>query len=242
MNGGLWKDKFLLIAHRGASAYEPENTLAAFRKAIDMGCDAIEFDVRFTKDGIPIVIHDEDLKRVTGVNKRVRELTLDEIRGMMVMGREQIPTVDEVLSEVRGKAVIFMEIKDLVDEGYIVRILREHNVIDHSLVISFNYEYLRVIKALDSSIEIGLLTYTRPLPIDKAVKLKAMAILPRYNLVTPNVVREIHSKKLKIYTWTVNDVSIALKMKNYGVDGIATDDPAIRSGLEKQSTLLKYGA
>lgn len=242
MNGVLWKEKFLLIAHRGASAYEPENTLAAFRKAIDMGCDAIEFDVRFTKDGIPIVIHDEDLKRVAGIDKKVRELTLNEIREVVVMEREHIPTVDEVLSEVKGKTVIFMEIKDLVNEEYIVKMLKDHNVIDHTLVISFNYEYLRKIRALDNSIEIGLLTYIRPLPIDIAVKLKAMAILPRYDLVTPNVVRKVHSKKLRIYTWTVNDVSIALKMKNYGVNGIATDDPAIKSKLEKQSTLLKYGA
>lgn len=242
MNGDSWKEKFLLIAHRGASSYEPENTLAAFRRAIDMGCDAIEFDVRFTKDGVPVVIHDEDLKRVSGLSKKVRELTLDEIKRIIVMGKEHIPTVDEVLSEVGSKTIIFMEIKELVDEKYIVRMLRDYNVIDRSLIISFNYEYLKMVKALDNSIEIGLLTYVRPLPIDEAVRLKAMAILPRYNLVTPNIVKDIHSKKLKIYTWTVNDVAIALKMKNFGVDGIATDDPAIRGKLEKQNTLLRYGA
>ncbi|MCS7111855.1 MAG: glycerophosphodiester phosphodiesterase [Ignisphaera sp.] len=241
MSSESWRQRFLLVAHRGASAYEPENTLAAFRRAIDMGCDAIEFDVRFTNDGIPIVVHDEDLKRVAGMDRRVRELTLSEIRGVMVMGRERIPTLDEVLSEVGRRVVVFMEIKELHDEGYIVRMLKSYDVMDHSLVISFNYEYLKRIKDLDRSVEIGLLTYMRPLPIDKAVKLKAMAILPRYNLVTPNVIREAHSKRLKIYTWTINDVSIALKMKSYGVDGIATDDPAIRGRLEKQDIILKYG-
>uniref|UniRef100_A0A7J3QFV5 Glycerophosphodiester phosphodiesterase n=1 Tax=Ignisphaera aggregans TaxID=334771 RepID=A0A7J3QFV5_9CREN len=232
-----WRNKFLLIAHRGASAYEPENTLAAFRKAIEMGADAIEFDVRFTRDGIPIIIHDEDLKRVAGIEERVCNLTLDKLKKIVIMGKEQVPTLDEVLSEFRGKIAMFIEIKELIDEKYIVKLLNDYDVLDQSLVISFNYEYLKKIKELNSSIEIGLLTYIRPLPIDQAVKLKAFAILPRYNLITPNIVKEIHSKKLKVYTWTVNDVSIALKIINYGVDGFATDDPAIRGKIEKQSKL-----
>lgn len=240
MEGSSWKDRFILIAHRGASAYEPENTLSSFRKAIDMGADAIELDVRFTRDGIPIVIHDDDLKRVTGLDKKVRDLTLDEVKKVRVMGREPIPTLEEVLNEIKGKTIIFMEIKELIDEKSIVRILEEHKVIDHLLVISFNYDYLKKIKEMKNSIEIGLLTYVRPLPIDNAIKLKAMAILPRYNLITPNTVKEIHSKKLKVYTWTINDVSLALKMVNYGIDGFATDDPAIRSKLEKQYTLTRY--
>lgn len=242
MSVGSWKQRFLIIAHRGASAYEPENTLAAFRRAIDMGCDAIEFDVRFTSDGVPVVIHDEDLRRVAGVDRRIGEHTLEEIREVTVMGGERIPTLDEVLSEVGGKVAIFMEIKELFSEERIVEMLKSYGVVDHTLIISFNYEHLRRIKDRDRSIEIGLLTYLKPLPIDRAVKLNAMAILPRHNLVTLDSVREIHSRKLKVYTWTVNDVSIALKMKSYGVDGIATDDPAIRSGLERQSTILKYVA
>ena len=76
-NESEWKHSFLFIAHRGASMHAPENTLTAFKKALEMGADAIEFDVRRTYDGIPVIVHDEDLRRVAGISRRVLELKLE---------------------------------------------------------------------------------------------------------------------------------------------------------------------
>ncbi|ADM27934.1 glycerophosphoryl diester phosphodiesterase [Ignisphaera aggregans DSM 17230] len=237
----LLEEKFIVIAHRGASALEPENTIAAFRKAVDMGADAFELDVRRTSDGKLIVLHDDNLKRVANIDKKVSELAYDDIRNIKVFGKEPIPTLEEVLEIFANRIPIFIELKDEGIEEEVVRLIEAYKAIDNVLIISFNYESLKRVKQINSSIDIGLLTYRYPIPIDEAVKMKAYAILPRYNIVTPNIVREIHAKKLKIFTWTVNDVALALKMISYGVNGIATDNPGIRSSIQKQTTLTKYG-
>lgn len=228
-----WREKFLVIAHRGASSYEPENTLSAFRKALDMRADAIEFDVRRSKDGEPVVIHDEDLKRVSNIDKKIFELTVVELKNIKVFYKETIPTLDEVLTEFGNIVPLFIEIKDEGIEDKIIEYIKKHQVYDNTLIISFNYNILSKIKKNLSKIDIGLLTYKRPLPIDSAIKLKAFAILPRYNLLTPNVVKELHSKNIKIYTWTINDISIALKIVNYNIDGIATDNPLLKNSIHR---------
>ncbi|MDK6029486.1 glycerophosphodiester phosphodiesterase [Ignisphaera sp. 4213-co] len=230
----------MIIAHRGASAYAPENTLKSFRKALEMHADAIEFDIRRTFDNIPVVVHDEDLKRVANINKKVSELTLEELKRIKVFGEENIPTFEEVLQEFGNKILMFIEIKDEGLEEAVVSLISKYNIKDNCLVISFNYNILRKIKSLDSKLEIGLLTYSHSMPIDIALKSKAFAILPRFNTITPRIVKEIHSKNLKVYTWTINDVSTALKVIGFGVDGIATDDPHIKNSISKQVTLQKF--
>uniref|UniRef100_A0A7C2VFZ8 Glycerophosphodiester phosphodiesterase n=1 Tax=Ignisphaera aggregans TaxID=334771 RepID=A0A7C2VFZ8_9CREN len=235
-----WKESFLVIAHRGASAYEPENTLAAFKKAIDLGADAIELDVRRSREGIPVVLHDEDLKRVAGIEKKVSELTVDELKKLTVFGKEPIPTLDEVLANFGNITTIFIEVKDEGIEEKIAESIKNHKVYDSVLIISFNYSVLAKIKQLIEKVEIGLLTYKYPLPTGEALKLRAFAILPRYNIISPRTVKEVHSKGLKVYTWTLNDVPTALKVIGYGVDGIATDDPALKRAVRKQQKLTMY--
>ncbi len=237
----ILEEKFMIIAHRGASALEPENTIAAFRKAVDLGADAFELDVRKTSDGKLIVLHDDNLKRVANIDKKVSELTYNDIRSIKVFGKEPIPTLEEVLEIFANRIPIFIELKDEGIEEEVVRLIQAYKAIDNVLIISFNYESLKRVKQINNSIDIGLLTYRYPIPIDEAIRMKAYAILPRYNIITPNIVREIHAKKLKVFTWTVNDVALALKMISYGVDGIATDNPGIRSSIQKQTTLTKYG-
>ncbi len=237
----ILEEKFIIIAHRGASALEPENTIAAFRKAVELGADAFELDVRKTMDGKLIVLHDDNLKRVANIDKKVSELTYEDIKNVRVFGKEPIPTLEEVLNIFINRIPIFIELKDEGMEEDVVRMIERYRAMDNVLIISFNYASLRKVKQLNSAIDIGLLTYRYPMPIDEAVRMKAYAILPRYNLVTPNIVREIHAKKLKIFTWTINDVSLALRMLSYGVNGIATDNPGIRGLLQKQTTLTKYG-
>lgn len=235
-----WRNSFLIIAHRGASAYEPENTMSAFRKALDMGANALEFDVRRSRDGVPVVIHDEDLKRIAGIDAKVRELDLVTLKSITIKGKEHIPTLEDVLSELGNRIPMFIEIKDEGIEKTIINDITKFKIEDNVILISFNYKILSKIRELNTKIDLGLLTYKYPLPILEAIKLKALALLPRYNLLTLSIVKEIHSKNLKIYTWTINDVSLALRVVNYNVDGIATDDPKIKESIEKQHKLIKY--
>jgi len=239
-NESEWKHSFLFIAHRGASMHAPENTLTAFKKALEMGADAIEFDVRRTYDGIPVIVHDEDLRRVAGISRRVLELKLEELKKIKVFSIETIPTLEEVLQELGGKVVMFMEIKDVGLEEVVTTLIKQYNVVDQSLVISFNYNILTKVKELYRRVEIGLLSNTPSVPISVAIKSGAMAILPKHTTITPQVIKEAHAKKLKVYTWTINDVAQALKVINYGVDGIATDNLVLKSMVSKQAMLTRF--
>jgi len=111
-----------------------------------MGTDAVEFDVRRSKDGVPVVVHDEDLKRIAGVDKRVSDLTLEELKKIKVLGREFIPTLDEVLSEFGNKIPLFVEVKDEGIEDKITESIKVYGVYDNVLIISFNYNVLAKIK------------------------------------------------------------------------------------------------
>lgn len=205
-----------------------------------MGADAVELDVRRSRDGVPVVVHDEDLKRIAGVDKKVSDLSLEELKKIKVLGRELIPTLDEVLSEFGNKIPLFVEVKDEGIEDKVAESINAYGVYDNILIISFNYNVLAKIRESLSRVDVGLLTYRYPLPLSEAAKLKAFAILPRYNIVNPRTVKELHAKNLKVYAWTINDVSIALKVTSYGVDGFATDNPLIKSDLNKQRKLTKF--
>ena len=154
-----------MVAHRGASAYEPENTMRAFRRALTMGADAIELDIRQSADGVIVVIHDENLKRVSGIEKRVRECTYDELSRIRIFNSETIPKLEDVLSEFGTKTTLFIEIKEVGLEEKLVSLLRQYSVIDNVLVISFLYTTLAKVKELEPRIEVGLITFKTPLPL-----------------------------------------------------------------------------
>ncbi|HID15455.1 MAG TPA: glycerophosphodiester phosphodiesterase, partial [Candidatus Atribacteria bacterium] len=137
------KNKFLVVAHRGASAYEPENTLRAIRRAIEIGADVVEIDVRLTKDGYPVVIHDETVDRTTNGSGLVNEFSLDELRKLDAGKGEKIPLLSEVLDLVAGKINVFIEIK--VDEAVIpsLREVDARDLWDSVMFTSFNIEHLR---------------------------------------------------------------------------------------------------
>ena len=101
----------LSIAHRGASGHEPENTMAAFEKALSMGCGGIELDVMLSADGVPVVFHDESAKRLTGIDRLITDLKISEARALKVMRKHKIPLLDEVIELVSGRCLLNIEIK-----------------------------------------------------------------------------------------------------------------------------------
>jgi len=219
----------ICIAHRGASAYEPENTIRAFKRAIEMGCEGIEMDLRRSKDGKIVVIHDETVNRTTNGKGKVSEMTIDEIKKLDSHG-EKIPLLSEVLSEVKAE-VYLLEIKEPGYEESIVKEVKEAKLLDKVIFTSFNYDSLKRIKEAGGE-KIGLIYDSQPYPIQLGKSLKAYAMLPSYNLLNRIHANELKRNKFLIFPWVINDVSILEKMVSFKVDGIITDKPDIMRQLK----------
>ncbi len=145
-----------VLGHRGFSSAYPENTLLAFRKAIEAGADGIELDVWLTKDGRVIVMHDETIDRTSDMSGRQKEMTLDELRKANVGGGERIPTLEEVFELLPRDSIINVELKDREAVGEVARIIRSNNP-ERVLVSSFDVEALREYRKSDRQTKLDLL-------------------------------------------------------------------------------------
>jgi glycerophosphoryl diester phosphodiesterase len=147
----------LLIGHRGARAYAPENTLTSFRKAIELDANAVELDVRKTKDGKLVVIHDADVKRTTNGKGLVSELTLRQIKDLSIEGSEKIPTLEEVLDFLDKKVQVLIELKEAGYEKQVFEILHAKGLEKTVILTSFLEEALQKVRELDSNLATGLI-------------------------------------------------------------------------------------
>jgi len=218
---------FLRIGHRGARAYKPENTLSSFAYAVQLGANAVEFDVRRTRDGEVVVIHDETVDRVSDGTGLVRELTLEEIKRLRVDG-EKIPTLREALEFLDGRVDrILVELKETGYEDHVLSVVEECRLIDRVILISFHEEALRNIQAVDSRVKTGLIYVKHSSPIQAALSLEADYLVAFHKFVHRRNVDQAHENKLKIIVWTINDPGEAARYVKMGVDGIASDRPDI---------------
>lgn len=224
--------KVLRIAHRGASGYEPENTLKAFNAALHLGADMIEIDVRRTRDRQLVVFHDFMLHRLTNGYGRVRRYTLHELKRFDI-GGEEIPTLLEALSHLRGKCQIIIELKERGLAKDIVSAVKEYGMENDVLFSSYLHLELLKIKSYDSALRISLLFLTLPASIKTAMKLGEelrsesltfyLKNIPRRFIVT--AVKEAQARNMKVNVCTVNDPDEIQWLKNAGVHGIISDYP-----------------
>ncbi len=217
----------LRIGHRGARAYEPENTIRSFMKALELGANAVELDVRRTKDNELVVIHDDKVDRTTNGKGLVSELTLKEIRNLITDKGERIPTLEEALKFLDRKAKILIELKEVGVEDKVMKIVRDKGLEDNVIVISFHEEALRRVREISDKVEIGLIYVKHKDPIKAALDLKANYLLPMYKFVHSAFVKKAHQNSLKVIAWTINTFEEAQEYANKGVDGIASDRPDI---------------
>jgi glycerophosphoryl diester phosphodiesterase len=219
----------LKVGHRGAKAYETENTLESFRKAIELGANAIELDVRISGDSKLIVIHDDNLKKVFGKDVIVKESTLEELKQLT---DNRIVTFDEALRFIDRKVEkILVELKETGYEKDLLNIIRKEKLEDRVIVVSFHEEALAHVRELDNKIETGLIYTKFKKPIDAALKLNAQYLVPLYRFVHRRDIAKAHKSNLKVIVWTVN---AKIEVQNFiakDVDGIATDKPDIFSGI-----------
>lgn len=244
--------KVLRIAHRGASGYAPENTLAAFDKAVEMKCDYIELDIHLSKDGRIVVIHDSTVDRTTDSSGKVCDLTLAELQQLdagswfdEIFKGETIPTLVEVLERYRGKIGILIEVKDPSSypgiEDKLAKLLQSKNMDKPNngkiIVQSFDHESMRYFKSIMPNIPVGVLLSYRTTEIsdEELDKFKEYAdyVNPNYRIVDNILVKRIHNRNMKITPWTVNSPKTVIKLIKDEVDGIISDYPDIVPKLYK---------
>lgn len=223
-------NNILVIGHTGASSIAPENTLKSFQKAIELKADFIEFDLRLSKDGEIVIIHDENTLDTTGHNGLVNEMTLRELK-QLDNGGEKIPTLTELIKIAKGKIKLQPEIKVPGVTQDLVNILRKNVLIESSIVSCFEIVELLKIKEIEPTLRIGyliprVLTNIRIIKryVLRAIKNEFYAIHPNYQVVDREFVELAHDNSLKVNVWTVNEESIMRKLIDLGVDGIMTDD------------------
>ncbi len=225
------ENDILIIGHKGASSIAPENTLKAFQKAIELKADYVEFDIQLTKDGEIVIIHDFDTFNATGVKGLIEDMTLDQIKSLDAGEGEKIPTIRELISIVRKKIGLQIEIKSINLLDKLIHILREENLISTSIVSSFILNELLKLKLLEPSLKVGLLLsadLVRPKlikrKIEKIAKNNFYSIHPPFTTINKEIVDFAHSYGLKVIVWTVNDREIMENLIELAVDGIITDD------------------
>jgi glycerophosphoryl diester phosphodiesterase len=232
----------LNIAHRGASAYAPENTLAAFRLALEMGADGFELDVMLSADGHLVVIHDDTADRTTDGSGPVQEKTLAELKALDAGARfdarfagERIPTLREIFDLVAGdRAFVNVEIKtdSLKGDGLeekLVALIRRYGLGECLLISSFNPFALWRMRRLAPDLPLALL-YAEDQRIHLRDRWFAFlshpdALNPSFRMATQEHVRRAKSKGHRLYVWTVDEEKEMRRLIALGVDGIITNKP-----------------
>jgi glycerophosphoryl diester phosphodiesterase len=231
----------LKIAHRGASGHAPENTMASFRLAAEMGAKFIETDLQLTRDAKIVAMHDPTVDRTTNGRGRISKMSLIELRGLdagikflSVDGEsykgERVPKLDEILEFARTASVTFyLELKETQGWGFeqsLVGALRRADAINRVVIISFDAKVLETVHRIEPALAIGFLCEKPTLQlIEKAVALGAKQFLPRADRITPELIAAANRANLVVVVWTVNEIEDMHAVVALGVDGIISDYP-----------------
>ena len=252
----------LILGHRGASALAPENTIAAFRRSIDDGADGIEFDLRLTRDGVVVVIHDDTLERTAAVHRRVSQMTAAELAttdvgrwfrapdGSREFSGETVPSLQQVFDLYNeNDGLLYLEMKpdagteaELVSE--VVRMIKHSKLSDRIIVECFDLPLIQKVKQLDSSIRTAALfepKLSRPISFVRR-KLAAIAhdlgadeIALHHALASPRAIENSLRLGLRVVVWTVDNSDWVPRAQTLGVTGLITNNPAKLLGRRNSS-------
>lgn len=235
-----------IFAHRGFSGYYPENTMLAFKKAIEIGVDGIELDVQLTKDNTVVIIHDETIDRTTNGNGLVNSYTYDELKKFDAsfnfnnFGFNRIPTLEEYFLLVKDLDIITnIELKTSVYqylgiEDSVLELIKKYNLEDKVIISSFNHFSILRMKKLAPQIKCGFLSEDWIIDAGKyTFSHQIECYHPRFNNLIPEVIEELKKFNIEINTWTVNDERDMLYLKEKGIDSIITNFPDMAKNLFK---------
>ncbi len=246
----------LILGHRGASTHAPENTLAAFARALSDGADGIEFDVRLSRDGIPVVIHDATLTRTGSIDRPVSDLTASELQQIDVGSwfardnpnrptfvDEKLPTLTQVFELFRtNNGLLYIEMKCDRNEGpalaaAVVSLSRSSRIAERVVVESFDHTAIAAVKRIDSGIRTAALfepRLTRPIStvrrlkmVDTTLAVEADEIALHHTLAGARVIEKAKRAGLDVVVWTVDDRNWIGRARTLGVKALIANDPAM---------------
>lgn len=245
-------DDFMIIAHRGASAYYPENTMAAFKGAVELGAEMIELDVTLSKDGVPVIFHDVKLNRHSDGKGLVSDHTLEDLKSLDAgswfhpkFSDQKIPTLEEVLDFASGNIALNIEIKpEAVSnnlDGNTVKkcldLVHKHDMSDYVLFSSFDYRAAKQLKKLDPKMPAALLYHNRSynkLPHQLLQDYQADAFNCSYRQLNKKWIADLQEHNIPSFIYTVNKEAKMRALLEAGVTGIFTDKPDVLAQIVKQ--------
>lgn len=228
-----------IIAHRGASATYPENTMIAFRAAEKMLADGIELDLQLSLDQEVVVIHDYTLNRTTNGRGAVLSHTFAQLHRLDAgswkhprFHKARIPHFAEVCDFLqRNHLDLVIELKNFLLpqpglEEKVLAMLEEYQLLSRTVISSFNFDSLRLVKQLSANVTTALL-YVGDLnsPWELAERYGAERLHAPHDVITPQLITAAHQRGLQVYAWTVNERKVMQRMSKMGVDGLITDHP-----------------
>jgi glycerophosphoryl diester phosphodiesterase len=235
-----------ITGHRGSKVRAPENTLSALRQAIDEGADFAEIDVQTTADGVVVLLHDADLRRVASVNRRLRDTHYHELKDIDVgswfapeFRDERIPTLQEAIDLARGRIKLNIELKFTWSDPTLVEkvgnIIRQNGFSSDCVVSSLNFKAVTQIKQAFSELPTGFIVFKAA---GNLARMEADFMSINAAKATPRLVRRLHHHGRAVHVWTVNDFNNVISMLEVGVDNIITDYPRdVRRYLEDWNAL-----
>lgn len=240
------EDDVEIIAHRGSSKAAPENTMAAVNKAIEEGADWVEIDVQETADGQVVVFHDSDFMKLAGVNLKIWDATIADLKDLDIgswfgaeFKEERVPTLGEVLSACKARIGVIIELKyyghDERLEQRVVDIVEAHDMASHVAVMSLKADAVNKMRALRPDWKLGQLLSVSAGKL-QSVEADFLAVNARF--ADRNSIRTARRSSKDIYVWTVNDAATMSIMIGRGVDGLITDKPALARSVLQQRAVL----
>lgn len=225
----------LVIAHRGASAHEPENTLRAFDLAIRQGAQMIELDLHVTRDNHVVVIHDPTLDHTTNLKGRIDQMSLDDVKRADAGKGERVPTLDETLDLTEGKARLYLEIKDPRAALPTLQIIRARRLQSQVMLASFDIELMRRLGEEVRDIELGVILgnatfhpvvrWREAFPWLALRRVNYQVLCMQVELCYGFLAGRAKANGKKLYVWTADSEKQYARMNSIGVDGIVTNTP-----------------
>ena len=223
----------LVVGHRGAMGHALENTIESVKKAIELNVDGIEIDVFKSKTGELVVYHDPFLSRLSNSNAFIEQISLDSIKKIKLLGGQSIPTLNEVIEIIPENIFLNIELKGentaMETNKVIIEYINRSNFTPSSFIVSsFRWDELVEFRNTNKYVPIAILVdslYKIDIAIKLAKEINAFAINPNNEFLTKEIVKKVQSFNIKVYPYTINDLSSIKRMKSMGVDAIITDFP-----------------
>ncbi|OAX48247.1 glycerophosphodiester phosphodiesterase [Paenibacillus sp. AD87] len=218
------------VAHRGYPSKYPENTMSSFLKAVELGFTHLELDVHLSKDGIPVVIHDHTLDRMTNGTGRVADYTASELQSLEIRQDEHIPTLEEVLRALKGKIQLNIELKQMGSyypllEERVLEVIEELSMLDQVFITSFDFDALEKIRERSGDVRIGLITFGCSKAIlDWSLEIGATFLSIHHAFVTEHYIHQCKELGIQLMAWTINETSVMKKFQEYPSVWVCTDE------------------